>query len=57
MCFDDCIWFGDVNFDGIVDMEDLLIIGWVIGEVGVLCVDVNFDFWYGKYGDDWNDLF
>jgi hypothetical protein len=57
MCFDDCIWSGDANFDGIVDMEDLLTIGWAIGEVGIPRADANPDLWYGKYGDDWNDPF
>lgn len=57
MCFDDCIWSGDTNFDGVVDMKDLLTIGWAIGEVGVPRDDVNPNLWYGKYGEDWNTPF
>ncbi|WP_170254505.1 Ig-like domain-containing protein [Phaeodactylibacter luteus] len=53
MCFDDCIWSGDTNFDGVVNMEDLLPIGLATGEVGHPRSDVNFDVWYGQYGDDW----
>ncbi|NRA52360.1 MAG: T9SS type A sorting domain-containing protein, partial [Phaeodactylibacter sp.] len=57
LCFDDCVWSGDANFDGIVDMQDLLTIGWAIGEVGVPRADANPDLWFGKYGDDWEDPF
>ena len=54
MCFDDCIWAGDTNFDGVVNMEDLLPIGLCMGEVGIPRSDVNFSQWYGQYGDDWS---
>jgi hypothetical protein len=55
MCFDDCIWAGDTNFDGIVNMEDLLPIGLCMGEVGIPRQDVNLSAqWYGQYGDDWS---
>lgn len=53
MCFDDCIWAGDTNFDGIVNMEDLLPLGAFMGQVGVPRNEVNFDLWYGQYGSDW----
>lgn len=57
MCFDDCIWSGDTNFDGVVDMRDLLPIGLCMGEVGVPRPDVNLSQWYGQYGDDWQAPF
>jgi len=53
MCFDDCIWSGDTNFDGIVNIEDLLPIGLYMGQVGQLRSERNLDQWYGQYGDDW----
>jgi len=55
MCFDDCIWAGDANFDGLVNMEDLLSIGLYMGEVGKPRPDVNLSLWYGQYGDDWEN--
>ncbi|MCG8332206.1 MAG: Ig-like domain-containing protein [Chitinophagales bacterium] len=54
MCIDDCIWAGDTNFDGAVNMEDLLPLGLNMGEVGVPRQDVNLSQWYGQYGDDWD---
>jgi hypothetical protein len=54
MCIDDCVWAGDTNFDGVVNMEDLLPIGLSMGEVGVPRPDVNLSLWYGQYGDDWD---
>ena len=53
MCFDDCIWAGDTNFDGIVNMEDLLPVGLHMGEVGRARQERNLNEWYGQYGDDW----
>jgi hypothetical protein len=54
MCFDDCIWAGDTNFDGIVNMEDLLPIGLHMGRVGEGRAERDLNLWYGQYGDDWN---
>lgn len=57
MCFDDCVWSGDTNFDGVVNMKDLLPLGLCMGEVGVPRQNVNLSLWYGQYGDDWYDPF
>lgn len=57
MCFADCIWAGDTNFDGVVNMEDLLPIGLFMGEVGLPRFDVNPMQWYGKYGENWDNPF
>ncbi|MCB0584877.1 MAG: T9SS type A sorting domain-containing protein [Phaeodactylibacter sp.] len=57
MCFDDCVWSGDTNFDGVVNMKDLLPIGLCMGEVGVPRSEVNLSQWYGQYGDDWQAPF
>lgn len=57
MCFGDCVWAGDANFDGTVNMEDLLPLGLWMGEIGSSRPDVNFDYWYGQYAPDWSELF
>lgn len=57
MCFGDCVWAGDTNFDGTVNMEDLLPLGLYMGEIGSSRPDVNFNYWYGQYAPDWSDLF
>ncbi|MCB0555890.1 MAG: T9SS type A sorting domain-containing protein [Phaeodactylibacter sp.] len=57
MCFDDCVWPGDTNFDGAVNMEDILPLGLCMGEVGIPRSEVDLNIWYGQYGDNWNDPF
>ncbi|PHN02652.1 Ig-like domain-containing protein [Flavilitoribacter nigricans] len=57
MCFGDCVWPGDTNFDGIVNMEDLLPLGLEMGEVGKPRLDPTTDEWYGQYAPDWSELF
>jgi hypothetical protein len=56
-CFDDCVWAGDTNRDGIVNMEDLLPIGLAIGAVGKPRPEADMSAWYGQYGEDWNAAF
>lgn len=53
VCIDDCVWPGDVNYDGKVDMRDLLSLGWYIGSVGANRDDVDLVNWYGQSGEDW----
>ncbi len=55
VCIDDCVWPGDVNYDGKVDMRDLLTLGWYMGETGAVRYDVDLQNWYGQSGDDWDD--
>ncbi|GJM32274.1 MAG: hypothetical protein DHS20C18_12750 [Saprospiraceae bacterium] len=57
LCFDDCVWAGDTNFDGIVDMKDLLPIGLCMGEIGEQRPNATLDQWYGQYADNWNNIF
>lgn len=57
MCFGDCVWPGDTNFDGIVNMEDLLPLGLEMGEVGKPRLLAVSDEWYGQYAPDWSELF
>lgn len=54
-CVDDCVWPGDINYDGVVDMRDVLSLGWHMGSVGVEREEVNLDTWYGQTGEDWSD--
>ena len=57
ICVGTCVWAGDTNFDGLVNMEDLLPIGQAMGRIGRPRSDANLDYWYGQYADDWSDLF
>lgn len=56
-CFGDCIWAGDTNFDGVVNMVDLLPLGLNMGEIGKPRDNVDFNHWYGQFGIDWLDFF
>ena len=53
LCVGDCVWSGDANYDGQVNMTDLLPIGYCVGEVGVERPNGVVE-WYGQYGDNWN---
>lgn len=55
MCFGDCVWAGDTNMDGVVNMEDLLPLGKFMGRVGFTREDANLDVWFGQYGKDWKN--
>ena len=52
-CVSECVWSGDANLDGRVNIQDILPIGYCIGEVGVNRVNGTVD-WYGQYGDSWD---
>jgi hypothetical protein len=52
-CFNDCVWSGDTNLDGIVDINDLLPIGLYMGESGPARDDAQFPAWYGEYSENW----
>ncbi len=56
-CFADCIWAGDTNFDGVVDVKDILPIGLYMGQNGEGRTDKDLSEWYGQYGDDWEMAF
>lgn len=57
LCFGDCVWAGDANMDGVVNMEDLLPLGRFMGRVGMPRDEPNLDVWFGQYGKDWKDPF
>ncbi len=51
-----CVWSGDTNMDGAVDVRDVLPIGMCMGEVGTIRTNGSVE-WYGQYANDWNSLF
>lgn len=57
MCFGDCVWPGDTNFDGVVNMEDILPLGLSMGEVGKPRPNATLATWYGQYADNWVNIF
>ncbi|NUN99559.1 MAG: T9SS type A sorting domain-containing protein [Saprospiraceae bacterium] len=57
MCFGDCVWPGDTNFDGVVNMEDILPLGLSMGEVGKARPNATLATWYGQYADNWVNIF
>jgi hypothetical protein len=53
MCITDCIWPGDTNLDGMVNVEDLLPLGLYMGRVGLPRQADDESEWFGQYGPDW----
>ncbi len=51
-CVGDCVWSGDANNDGIVDIVDLLPIGYCQGETGFGRPNPSPD-WYGQFANNW----
>ena len=54
LCYDDCIWPGDINNDGRVDMQDLLPLSYHLGEVGYSRNTSN-NHWTGETGMNWGN--
>lgn len=52
----ECVWAGDTNRDGAVDVRDILPIGLCMGEVGPVRQNGSVA-WYGQYSTNWNSLF
>lgn len=53
-CIDeDCVWPGDTNNDGIVDVGDLLPIGLAMGGTGTPRLTGNSGNWSAQYSEDW----
>lgn len=50
-----CVWPGDSDKNGKVDIRDILPIGLCMGEVGEDRLNGSVD-WYGQYADNWSGL-
>ena len=53
LCVTDCVWAGDANGDGKVDMTDILPLAYCVGEVGTVR-DSSGTEWYGQFSQDWD---
>jgi Secretion system C-terminal sorting domain/Bacterial Ig domain len=53
VCIDGCVWPGDADGSGQVDMADLLMLGWHVGEKGASRDYMDNTNWLGQYADDW----
>ncbi|MDZ4747661.1 MAG: Ig-like domain-containing protein [Saprospiraceae bacterium] len=53
-CIRDCVWPGDADLDGRVDMSDLLTMGYRLGETGPVRSYNNPEIWFGQHADNWN---
>lgn len=53
-CVDDCVWAGDINYDGKVNNKDLLPLGYFMGLDGELRNNASLE-WYGQYADNWSN--
>ena len=54
-CVDeDCVWPGDTNNDGVVDVGDLLPIGLAMGNSGTPRLTAEPSGWSAQYGEDWD---
>ncbi|RLD21754.1 MAG: hypothetical protein DRI69_03220 [Bacteroidetes bacterium] len=53
VCIDGCVWPGDADGSGQVDMADLLTLGWHVGEKGASRNYQDNSSWLGQYADDW----
>lgn len=54
-CIDeDCVWPGDTNNDGVVDVGDLLPIGLAMGSNGTPRLSDDPSGWSAQYGEDWD---
>ena len=53
-CIVDCVWPGDTDQDGRVDMTDLLTLGYKLGESGPARGYTEPGTWFGQHADPWN---
>jgi hypothetical protein len=50
---EDCLWAGDANADGVVDMRDMFIVAENIGQQGIPRNNINTQ-WSPQNADNWN---
>ena len=53
---EDCVWPGDTNNDGVVDVGDLLPIGFAMGRTGTPRLGADPTGWSSQYAEDWTRL-
>ncbi len=53
-CVEDCVWAGDINYDGKVNNKDLLPLGYYMGLDGQTRPNASLE-WYGQYATNWNN--
>lgn len=53
VCVEDCVWAGDANHDGFVNVTDLLSIGRHMGTIGPLRNTSSLPIYTGEQGDEW----
>ncbi len=53
LCVTDCVWPGDTNRDGVVNMSDVLPLGYCVGEVGPSRDNGSTEF-YGQFASNWD---
>ncbi len=56
ICLVNCVWPGDFNSDGIVDLKDLMTLGREIGESGLERTNSGPIDWNGYAAEDWDYL-
>ncbi len=52
-CIVDCVWPGDGDQDGRVDMNDLLVTGYQLGETGFEREYDESSLWFGQHAEEW----
>jgi len=52
-CVEDCVWPGDTNNDGVVDVGDLLPIGLAMGQTGTPRLSLSPNSWSAQNSEDW----
>ena len=53
LCIEDCVFQGDHNDDGRVDVKDILDLGLNVGEGGLTRTQDFTQIWTGQFSDDW----
>ncbi len=53
-CVDRCVWPGDADASGRVDVDDLLSLGWQLGNTGPNRSYPDNTMWMGQTGEDWD---
>ena len=54
-CVQNCVWPGDANSDGKVNVQDLLPLGWHMGTNGPARPEAEATEWYGQHCENWSE--